>query len=219
MKDTDLGIYNNEHNSLLTGLEGECLDILQSRGAGMASAIPATDLARRLGLIPTLAILECSDAGKRDLRRLINHLIISHEIPIICQAGFKGGYYLAGEPAEVSRFYATFHRRAMTGLIKASRGKKAAFVEILKQLSLGFDEPETDKAIEKLRLTRDEDPVPAWVHVTTSFLDKISADPERYAAEIRQLQEKYGEIFIKRQQVELLKEKTAEFQKLLSEIG
>jgi len=221
MKSMDIGIDDKgNHDPQLTDLERDCLDVFQATGEGAAAAISAQMLASQLmGEQYGPGRYRHQDSVKRDLRQLINHLIMSHRIPIICQAGAAGGYYLAGSATEVDRFYRTFHRRAMTGLLKASRGKKAAFVQIVAQLSLGFDDAASLAVIEGLQLTPDEDPVPAWVQVATKLLDRISADPERYAAEIRRLQQAYGDIFVPREKVARLKAKTAEFQQLLSEIA
>jgi len=207
MREEDIGIVNNRHHPGLTALESRCLDILQERGQGVASAIPARVLSDILGEDP------------RDLRYLINHLIITHEIPIICKAGNNGGYFLPESESEVTQFYRSYHKRAMTGLVKASRGRKASFVEIVAQLSLGFDEPDTRDALERLRLTPDEDPVPAWVQVVTKLLDRLSADPQHYADEIRAIQDTYGDIFIPREKVRRLRQETAKFQKFLGEIA
>ena len=209
----DLGIDKRTgvHSPELTGIESDCVDILQGRGCGRIAAICAADLAARLGLD--------GERGTRDLRTLVNHLIMTHSLPIMCEAGGGGGYYLAGDPDETERFKATFRRRAMTGLVKASRGSKAAYVDMMYQYTLGFDDPETHAAIERLRLQPDEDPVPAWVQLVTKLLDRLSSDPKRYAAEIRRLQESHGDIFVPRDKVMTLKEKTAEFQRLLSEIA
>jgi len=107
----------------------------------------------------------------------------------------------------------------MTGLVKASRGKKSAFVDIATQLVLGFDSPETKEAVERLQLTPDSDSVPAWVSMVTQFLDRLSGNPEKYAAEIRHIQQQYGDIFVPAEKVRMLREKTAEFQQLLREIA
>ena len=132
---------------------------------------------------------------------------------------FRSGYYLAGDPEETERFKQTFRRRAMTGLVKASRGSKAAYVDMMYQYTLGFDDPETQRTIEHLRLLPEEDAAPAWVQLVTKLLDRISSNPQVYAAEIRRIQAAYGDIFVPREKVSMLKAKTAEFQKLLSEIA
>jgi len=207
MQESDLGIVDGVHKPELTPLERDCLSVLEERGTGRKMAISAALLASNI------------EEEKRDLRHLINHLIITHGLPIVCKAGTGGGYFLPASEVEVSEFYQTFHRRAMTGLVKASRGKRSAFVEIVTQLSLGFDEPGNQEVIEKLRLMPDEDAVPAWVQVVTKFLDRLSESPDKYAAEIRRIQSTYGDIFVPRERIRLLKEKTAEFQKLLKEIA
>jgi hypothetical protein len=199
------------HSPELTGTESICVRILQERGTGRIAAIPAAQLATSLFLN--------GEMGKRGLRTLINHLIMTHAIPIMCEAGPGGGYYLAGDTIETARFKETFRRRAMTGLVKASRGSKAAYVDLMYQYTLGFDDPTTQRVIEKLRLLPEENTAPAWVQLVTKLLDRISADPQAYAAEIRRIQATYGEIFVPREKVTILKQKTAEFQKLLSEIA
>ena len=222
-----------KHDETLTEIERECLDALQSRGVGFKSAISAESLTITLGLDyedvgtkdedgemldPALIEKKKIDLGKRKTRTLINHLIITHDIPIICKAGMNGGYFLAGNPTEVDEFYRTFHRRAMTGLLKASRGRKASFVSIMTQLSFGFEVEGDKEAIERLRLLPDGDQAPAWVQMVTKFLGRLADDPQKYADEIRQIQRTYGDIFVPRDKIEMLRTKTAEFQKLLSEI-
>ena len=215
MKESDLGIYEGKHDEKLTPVESCALEILEDRGKGSGAAISAREFATDLNRESDL------DMGQkqRDVRKLVNHLIMTHGIPIICQAGPGGGYYIAACEAEVTRFYTTFHRRAMTGLVKASRGKKSAFVDIATQLVLGFDSPETQASVERLQLTPEGNSVPAWVSMVTQFLDRLTGNPEKYAAEIRNIQEQYGDIFVPREKVRMLKEKTAEFQRLLREIA
>jgi len=214
------GHEGSPHQATLTDLEKKCVDTLEARGRGIDCAYPARDLAYRLNLdVDESGDLQTEDYAKRNLRELINHLIISHNIPIICRAGPGGGYFLPDSEAEVEEFYRSFHRRAMTGLVKASRGKKAAFVDIVGQLSFAFDSAEGAAAIERLSLTPDADPVPAWVQLVTRFLDKISAEPDRYAAEIRRIQGAYGDIFVPLETVRELKSKTAELQDLLARIA
>ncbi len=217
MRETDLGIQGDgTHEKALTPLESDCLRILEERGSGKDMALPARHLTCMLGLDSADA---ASDHGTRNTRTLINHLIITHRLPIICQAGSGGGYYLVGSEGESEQFYRSFHARAMTGLIKASRGRKAAYVDKMLQLTLGFDDPESAAALERLRLSPEEDPVPAWVHLTTRLLDRLHSDPQRYADEILKLQRAYGDIFVPRDKVTVLKQKTAEFQQLLAEIA
>ena len=212
MKNSDLGIDNKTgaHQMALTPLEASCLEIMQGRGCGSLKAISAADM--------TTILFSDSDR-KRDLRTLVNHLIMTHSLPIMCEAGVGGGYYLAGDPKEAERFKAMFRRRAMTGLVKASRGSKAAFVDMMAQYTLGFDEQETTAVIEHMRFLPENDRTPAWVQLVTKFLDRISKDPHLYAAEIRRIQHTYGDIFVPREKVAQLKEETAKFQRMLAEIA
>lgn len=216
MTDRDLGIIGGRHEPTLTQLEAKCVAVLRVQGSGRESAIPAERLA--LHVFGRWGVTG-GDEALRDLRRLVNHLIITHGQPIISKAGKGGGYYLPATEEEVIEYYHAFHRRAMTGLLKASRGKKSAFVELLGQLAFGFDEPEMQEVLEALDLTPDVDPVPAFVGVITQGLERLAVDPQRYAEEIRQIQRAYGDIFVPREKVRLLKEKTEEFQQLLREIA
>ena len=212
MTNTDLGIdKDGRHHLELTLMERSCFGAIEGRGLGRAAAISAGHLSCSLGLY--------GETGKRKLRHLINHLIMSHKLPIMCEAGTGGGHYLPGCADEVARFKKAYHRRSMTGLVKMSRGSKAAYVDMMMQYTLGFDDPETQAVMERLSMAPDEDPVPVWVQLATRLLDRFSSDPVRYAEEIRKLQITYGDIFVPREKVSMLKQKTAEFQKLLSEIA
>jgi len=46
---------------------------------------------------------------------------------------------------------------------------------------------------------------PLWVSVVTKFLDRLKNDPDRYARELRQLQDRYGELMVPRRRVRQLK--------------
>lgn len=215
MKDENIGIrQDGTHFPYLTDVEKACVNILQDRGQGRKTAISAEMLAHEI----YGAGRDTIEQAKRDVRRLINHLIINHNIPIICMAGIGGGYWLPANKEEVEEFYTSFHKRAMTGLIKAARGKKAAFVDIMEQLTLWFDEPEGQKALEKVKLSLEADPVPVWVRLVTRYLARLQEDPEKYATEIRKIQQAYGDIFVPRETVRQLKVKTREFQDLLGRI-
>lgn len=221
MKDAALGIRpSGEHQTALTDLETKCVDWLSMMGRGESRAISAKRLALALGLqYGPHGENRGTESAKRQLRKLVNHLIISHRLPIMCQAGRGGGYYWADTAAEVDRFEQAFHKRAMTGLVKMSRGKKGAFAQLVGQLAFGFDDDVGKEALERLNLAPDTDPVPAWAQVVTRLLDRMSEHPQKYAAQIRQIQERYGDIFVPRDTVRELKRKTAEFQDLLKRIA
>lgn len=216
MQDKDLGIINGKHEPVLTQVEAKCVAILRTMGSGRESAIPAERLA--LNIFGSWD-LTASDEPLRDLRRLVNHLIITHSQPIISKAGKGGGYYLPATEEEILEYYNAFHKRAMTGLLKASRGKKSAFIELVGQLAFGFDSPETLEVIENLDLTPEADPVPAFVGIITQGLERLAADPQRYAAEIRQIQKAHGEIFVPREKVTALRDMTQKIGELLKEIA
>ena len=74
MRELDLGIdKEGKHDGNLTALESDCMAIL---GKGGENTISSKNLTRTL---------EGKGHGvkKRDIRVLINHLIITHSIPVI----------------------------------------------------------------------------------------------------------------------------------------
>jgi hypothetical protein len=211
----DLGITEDgQHTMTLTVVEERCLDILQRQGQGRGSAIPAKVLARWIFQAHDL------EQDMRNLRELINHLIFTHLLPICSMPGNGGGYWLPESPDEEAAVYEARRKRALTGLLKMARGRKAAYVETLEQLTLWFDDPVGADVIERLRLAPEEGSgMPAWMHLITKFLNKIDADPQRYAAEIRALQRTYGNIFVPRSTISQLRDKVREAEALLKEIA
>jgi hypothetical protein len=205
------------HDQSLTVLEGQCIDVLHRRGQGPDAAISAVDLTNRLGLD---VAFKNEMTGTRAIRALVNHLITMHGIPIICQAGSGGGYYLTGGVEDTERFYRAFLSRGKTGLVKAARGRKAAYADLTVQYAL-FDEEEQSDDLKKEKkpfLLPDDGP-PVWVRVLTQLLDRAAMNPEKYAEQIRMLQHKYGDIFVPRHKVDELRGKAEEFQRLLKEIA
>ena len=156
------------------------------------------------------------ESAKRRLRSVINHLIIRHGIPIMCEAGKGGGYYLPGDESEVEQNHARFHRRAMTGLMKASRARKSAYADAVIQLAMGYDAPEGHEIRQRLGapISRAASP-PAWVQVVTRLLDHLKGNPEAYATQIAHIQERYGDIFVPRHKVRELRELSGRLQRVL----
>ena len=214
IKENWLGILpDGTHTLELTEDEQACLKALKAH-VGRERACPATELA--------LSLFGCycdPEQAKRETRRLINHLIINHDIPIICMSGLGGGYYMPGDASEVEQFYEAFHKRAMTGLVKASRGKKAAFVDIVEQLTFAFDDEAGTQAFERLRLTPETNTTPAWVSLVTRYLDKIRFDPDKYAAEIRAIQKRYGDVFVSRERLTAIRDAMQALQEQLKEVA
>jgi hypothetical protein len=202
---------------------------------GRAGAIPARELAAKLPMVvesggwqpagdpPTArktSRKRSDDARERELRRVINRLIIKHGIPIMCEAGPGGGYYLPAFDTEVEDNHARFRQRAMTGLMKATRSRRSAYADAVIQLTFGFDGPEGDSVRERLGLPKRSDTSPpAWVQVVTKLLDRVKGDPERYADQIRAIQDQYGDIFVPRYKVRELKEELGKVQKMLGELA
>lgn len=207
---------------------------------GRAGAIPAKELADLLPEIPEEGDPQAetviddparpdikrtrrrrSEQGlDRELRSVINRLILKHGIPIMCQAGRGGGYYLPAGDEEVEANHARFHSRAMTGLMKASRSRKSAYADAVLQLTFDFDGEAGDAVRRRLGLPpRGRDAVPAWVQVVTKLLDRVKGDPTAYADEIRAIQERYGDIFVPRYKVRELREELGKVQRMLGELA
>jgi len=53
------------------------------------------------------------------------------------------------------------------------------------------------------------------VSVVTGLLEQVKGDPAKYAAEIKRLQEQFGDIFVRRDRVEKLKELSGELSRVL----
>jgi len=208
-----LGIRpDGTHSRKLSDTEARCVAALKNH-VGRPDAIAAEDLVEHVfGIM-------ADQEDKRNLRHLINHLIITHRMSILCMAGPGGGYYLPATPEEVRAFYHAFHKRAMTGLVKASRGQKAAFIDTIEQLTLWYDAPEGEALLARLTPERDKDPTPAWVQLVTRHLERLSADPQKFAAEIAALQDKFGDIFVPRAKLQRLNALSDELQTLLKEVA
>lgn len=208
---------------------------------GHVSAIPARELADLLPEIPEdgddNAETVIDDPAKpistrrtrrrrgeegleRSVRAAINRLVIRHGIPIMCQAGPGGGYYLPAGDDEVEANHARFHQRAMTGLMKATRSRKSAYADAVLQLTFDFDGALGDSVRQRLGMPpRPRDAVPAWVQVVTKLLDRVKGDPTAYAEEIRAIQERYGDIFVPRYKVRELREELGKVQRMLGELA
>jgi len=196
MQRNDIGIdAGGMHSRRLTPLEEHCLRVMAMRGRGKRARISAERLA-----------LELRRTG-RDTRLLVNHLIISHKKAIISKAGADGGYWLRGTEDEVEDFCQAFRKRALTGLLKQSQGRKAAYAEIMAQLAFDFDTDTASAALERLALVPDKDPMPPWVQVVHRLLGRMADDPQRYAREIVQIQEDYQDVFVPRPLLRDLRDK------------
>ena len=154
------------------------------------------------------------ESCKRLVRRSVNSLVIRHGISIMCEPGTGGGYFLPATPMDVESNHHRFHRRAMTGLVKAARSRKSAYADAVVQLSIGFEE-EIARLNEGFAQPGDDEGPPAWVEVVTRLLDRVKGDPDKYSAEIRKIQDQYGDIFVRRDQVAKIKELSNELNRVL----
>lgn len=236
MKLEDFGIDSKtgHHNQTLTHAENCFLGLLWIDHAGEDNKISAGELAIKFkaalagkviqpDYISTLlkgyrqyAFKELSYL-KRDVRRMHNHLLTQHEhTPILSKAGNGGGYWVAGSEEEAARFYDTFRQRGLTGLVKASRGKKAVMVEMMTQLSFGFED-----LIDKTGYVWQLDEkigAPTAMAVVDAFLEKMLSNPEKYAADIKKLGKKFGSVLLPQSQVTAMQHKAQELQTILSEL-
>ncbi|MGD8388792.1 MAG: hypothetical protein PVG49_16720 [Desulfobacteraceae bacterium] len=198
----------------LTPAESALLKILWGEHEGAENAIPARRLAEKWAGKDVGDALSSRDM--RDMRVLINHLVIDHNIPILSQAGSSGGYFMAGSDLEARKFYDTFRRRGMTGLVKASRGRQAALVDMVRQLSFEFDELRdlTAGHARGPMISRMGTPTP--IEVVDAFLEKMTRDPEQFADGLRKIGRKYGGVLLPKETVAALRKKAAEFSDLVA---
>ena len=238
MKLDDLGIDSKTgyHDRTLTHVENCFLGLLWIDHVGEENKIGADDLAvtfhyAREGRTLSKAELHLAMKGyalysrkkldllKRDVRRMHNHLLTQHEhTPILSKAGYGGGYWIADSEEEAAKFYDSFRQRGLTGLVKASRGKKAVMVEMMTQLSFEFedliDKREGTEA-QRHRGTKG-DGAPAAIAVVDAFLERMLRNPERYSADLRKIGAKFGSVLLPKAQVSAMQAKAAELQEILT---
>ena len=238
MKLEDLGIDSKTglHNKVLTHAENCFLGLLWIDHAGKDNKISADELAILFSAALEGRIIppDCMPAQlksyrqfargsldllKRDVRRMQNHLLTQHEnTPILSKAGNGGGYWIADSEEEAERFYDSFRQRGLTGLVKASRGKKAVMVEMMTQLSFEFENL-VDKSDFRLPTSDFRRPgAPTAMAVVDAFLGKMLSNPERYTEDLRKIGQKFGSVLLPKAQVAAMQHKAQELQTILSEL-
>ena len=236
MKLEDLGIDSKagHHNKTLTHTENCFLGLLWIDHAGEDNKICADELAILFRVAREGRSISSGDAlsmivqdyrrhaekqlslMKRDVRRMHNHLLTQHEnVPILSKAGNGGGYWIADSEEEAARFYDSFRQRGLTGLVKASRGKKAVMVEMMTQLSFEFEDL-VDKTGYAWQSGDRHVGAPTAMAVVDAFLEKMLSNPERYSADIKKLGRKFGSILLPQSQVAAMQHKAAELQEILT---
>jgi hypothetical protein len=201
MKAEDMGIdpHNGEHTRDMTKAETAMMGALMQHH-DKDNKIPAEDLAvqwrERIGYLrPSYNEYQRRiEIWKREVRSMVNHLVIDHDQPILSKAGPDGGYWIAKNQAEVDEFYETFRRRAMTGLTKAARGKQAVLADMVKQLTFEFEDLKTPRPALAAKVRPGMEPAP--VVMVSSFLDKMTKEPEKYANELKLLRDKFGKVLL-----------------------
>jgi len=234
MKLEDLGIEpgTGHHSSQLTRPENIFVGLLWVDHVGEENAIGADELSIRfkagLNVWPLdedrlkvrLKSMQQSDYGrrelaqwKRDVRWMHNHLLRQHDhIPVLSKAGPGGGYWIAESEAELDAFYNAFRQRGLTGLVKASRGKKAVLVDMVRQLSFDFAlEDKTD-----LAPVRPGAGVSMPVAVVDQFLERMLARPEEFAGDLRRLSDKFGHVLFSKYRHQAVRRKVRELAELLN---
>ena len=225
MKAEDMGIdpHTGEHTQDMTKAETAMIGVL-SRHVNKHNKIAADDLAvewrEHMGYLRVTynEFQRRIDMWKRDVRSMVNHLVIDHDQPILSKAGSDGGYWIAKDQAEVNEFYETFRRRAMTGLTKAARGKQAVLADMVKQLTFEFDELKTARPA----LTAKIKPIaqePAPVVMVAKFLDTMTREPEKYANELRLLRDKFGKVLLPKEMFGRIQDLSQQLSGLLEKVA
>lgn len=232
MKHEDLGfdLKTGQHNKVLTITESCFIGILWEDYIGSDNKISADELAVKFncamdGFEPDpkqllrLKKIKTSrlDKEKRAIRCIHNHLLTVHDnISILSKAGHGGGYWIAENKEEAVEFYDTFRKRGMTGLVKASRGKKAALVDMMEQVTFEFEDLATDIGIfDNTGVSGD----PAAIAVVDSFLGRMLENPARFSTGLKRLSKKYGSILLDKTEVAAMKNKAAELSRLVEALG
>ncbi len=231
-KDLGYDLKTGLHSRILTDFESKFLGILWTDHFGADEKISAIELAVRFdcalkGFEPDSKILPVMvrkaqkrqnfEIQKREVRRIQLHLLKKHDnIPVLSKAGNGGGYWIAGEESEAAAFYETFKRRGMTGLIKASRGKKAALVDMMEQVTFEFEDMAADVGMpDNAGVSGD----PAAIAVVDSFLGRMLESPDRFSAGLKKLSNKYGSILLGKAEVAEMKIKAAELSIMVESLG
>ncbi len=207
MRDADLGITRDAtvpakfvHTPALTPWERRAVAVLGDFSREYPGEyLSADELAAAVGLLEYSGKPLDSERAKRYLRKLINHLIEHHEMPVAPLPGIKGGYRLASTKAEIEASVGPHLRRVRTGMRKVNCLQGAG--ELLAQgmvqllLDMGGKAPvEIHKALgERLGAGAG----PATLGQVKQALARFESDPERYAREISDLAEQFGGLFVR----------------------
>jgi hypothetical protein len=230
MKLSELGIdiKTGAHDKRLTEVESRFVTIIWVH-VGEKNAVPADvlagmfiggmseDISRRYTAGKSEANERNIALWKRDVRHIHNHILFEHDkCPIISKAGKNGGYWLAETEAEASKFYESQRKRAMTGFKKATRGKQAAIVDAVQQLSF-----EIDGLVDKSGMDIPKRQVsPATpIAVVDAMLKRMTENPEVFADGLRKIGAKYGSVLLPKAQIIDMKKRIADLSEMIAGLG
>ena len=157
----------------LTETETAVMRIMENH-KGPLQAISMTRLAKLTGI------------GERRLRGIINHLILTHSIPILSSTQRRvSGYYLCREKEEVRRFNRAFKKRAITGLLKAASVNRSSLLEVANRLAFDYYRAQPGERRK----------VPGMDRVVSNYLRHLRENSDMYREEIERLREDFRAIF------------------------
>jgi hypothetical protein len=163
----------------------------------------------RPNAIPMKRLAELLEVDDREVRTIVNNLIIRHGKPVMSYPGFRGGYFIVESPEEYEDACRAMRRRALAGLAKVRAWQGSTLAEETKQMVLEFDEDagaDTRSAQEE----PGQDAVPVGYQVVTNLIDHMAGDPEKYAVQLDSLRKRLGPLFISRRLLEEMLAKTRE---------
>lgn len=218
LEDLGIDVKTGAHKkSPLTCLESAFLGVIWVDHVGEHKALPARAFALRLR--HKISMPGGMEQWKRAVRLIQNHVLFDHNIPVLSKAGHKGGYWIAENKLEANAFYESFRQRGLTGLVKASRGKQSAMVDMVTQLSFKFEEM-VDKTLSATARPRADVPTP--IEVVDAFFERMLRDPEQYADGLRKIGDKYGSVLVPKSRFDAMigamKAKTVELQELVTSL-
>lgn len=221
------------HNPALTVAENRFLGLLWVDHTGAANKISAENLAvmytwaldnktlteeRTVEIVRAMKRTETMtrklEQQKRIVRLMQSHLLMKHDIGVLSMAGIGGGYWIAENDAEIDQFFASFRKRGMHGIVKASRASKVRFARIMEQLTFEFDtltdyDPGAVDSKER---------APAPFVVVDALLEKMMSNPEQFSDELRKLGAKFGSVLLPKAQYAEIKSHTQRLTELMSEL-
>ena len=227
MKFEDLGycLKTGVHDRRLTRAEGCFVGIVWVDHMGAENKITANEFACAYAYGTDREEINGHpkeiEMWKREIRYMHTHILQKHDdIPVISKAGNDGGYWIAESEEEATGYYYSSRKRGLTGLIKASRAKKAAVVEAVEQLAFEFEDL-TDRTplVTFGELKRSGGKMPT--DIVDALLGKMTQDPEQFADGLRNIREKYfaGGVLLDKTRLAAMRVKTQELSDMVAGLG